>query len=96
MTTRRKKILFRFQTRMFKVGHNYGNKIKCPLCKMENDTQEHMFDCVIMKIHCINLYSKKDENHEDIFSLNTKKLEDITKICESISRTHELLLCTPP
>lgn len=39
ITTRQKKYLFRFRTKMTKVGFNYGNKISCPLClSKENDT----------------------------------------------------------
>ena len=50
ISTRQKKILYRFRTRMVHVGKNYGKKVKCPLCKKEDDTQEHLFECVILKI----------------------------------------------
>ena len=85
MTTRRKKLLFQFRTKMVKVGHNYGKETKCPLCKLDNDTQEHIFDCIIMKIQCSDLFNSQGEKYEDIFSLNDTKLENIAKLCESIS-----------
>ena len=45
ITTRQKKCLFQFRTRMTSVGYNYGNKTVCPLCHIGKDDQEHL--------HCI-------------------------------------------
>ena len=30
---------------MIKVGWNYGNKSKCPLCTEDNDDQQHLLNC---------------------------------------------------
>ena len=62
ISTRMKKYLFRFRTKMTNVGHNFGNKVKCPLCKLGNDDQEHLFKCVIIKINCEELYKNTEEN----------------------------------
>ena len=78
---------------MIKVGYNYGRKLHCPVCKLDiGDTQEHMFNCVIMKIACKELYNSNDEKHEDIYSLKLQKLINISKICESIARKREEIL----
>ena len=37
ITTRQKKVLFRFRTRIVKVGHNYGTKVNCTLCKLKQE-----------------------------------------------------------
>ena len=42
ITTKRKIILFKARTRMLKVWYNFGQKIKCPLCKIQEDKQEHL------------------------------------------------------
>ena len=42
---RLKRILFKWRTRMIKVGWNYGSKSLCPLCQGADDTQEHLLQC---------------------------------------------------
>ena len=72
---------------MINVGHNYGRKIPCPICKLNiGDTQNHMFNCIIMKISCKELYNNIETKYEDIFSQNLQKLLDISKLCESLAR----------
>ena len=92
ITTRRKKYLFKFRTRMTNVGFNYGNKIKCPLCHIEDDEQGHLFKCIIIKLHNKDVYNMKDEKYEDIYSMNIEKLTNISKICESAIRTRNKLI----
>ena len=78
---------------MITVGYNFGRKVHCPLCKSDiGDTQEHMLNCVIMKIACQQLYNINDEKPEDIYSLKLQKLINISKICESIARKREEIL----
>ena len=91
ITTRMKKQFFRFRTKMTNVGFNFGNKILCPLCKLENDDQEHLFRCVMIKINCKELYNT-EETYENIFSMNSDKTIKIASICESIIKTREKLL----
>ena len=43
--TRLKQLAFRWRTKMIKVGWNYGNKRKCPICQVGDDTQNHLFKC---------------------------------------------------
>ena len=92
ITTRKKKHLFRFRTKMVNVGYNFGNKTLCPLCKNGNDDQEHLFECVMIKINCEQLYRSIEETYEDIFSMNTEKLIKISSLCESVTKTREKLL----
>ena len=92
ITTRQKKVIFRFRTKMVNVGHNYGRKLKCSLCKLEDDTQEHLFNCLILKLSCPELYNSIDEKYEDIFSLNHEKITNVARICEQLIRKREELL----
>ena len=86
ITTRRKKYLFLFRTRMTNVGHNYGRKSLCPLCKLGDDTQQHMFNCIIMKLSSRELFTNMETKYEDIYSLNLSKLIKVSIICESLAR----------
>ena len=45
ISIRHKQILFKWRTRMTKVGWNYGTKTLCPICNEEDDTQEHLLLC---------------------------------------------------
>ena len=92
-TTRQKKYLFRFRTRMVRVGHNYGRKVSCPICQTNaSDTQEHMFNCVVLKLLSSDLYHMIDLNYKDIYSTDTEKLDKISRICESVTRKRESYL----
>ena len=72
---------------MIKVGKNYGRKVTCPLCKSDNlDTQEHLFNCVVIKLSSPELFNNIDIKYEDIFSLNLQKLIKAAEICESVAR----------
>ena len=72
---------------MINVGWNYGNKVTCPVCHLkEDDTQKHMFNCLVMKMLSIELFSALEFKYEDIFSLDLKKLISVSKICESVAR----------
>ena len=78
---------------MINVGHNYGKKISCPVCKLEeNDTQEHLFNCFVIKMTSKELYSMTECEYQDIFSLDLKKLIKVSKICESVARKREELV----
>ena len=62
-------ILFKFRTRMFNVKNNFRNNYRqsdtlCPLCKMNEDSQEHLFQCEKIKEVVANTATK----YEDIFS----------------------------
>ena len=90
ISTKRKKILFKFRTRMVNVGHNFGNKNKCPLCKTEEDTQKHMLECFVMKLNCPEIYHSK-QTYDDIFNLNEDILVNMAELCEKAIRTREIL-----
>ena len=92
ISTSMKKQLFRFRTKMTNVGFNYGNKILCPLCKLENDDQEHLFSCVVIKINCKELYRNTEETYTNIFSMNTDTIVKVASLCEKIIKTREKLL----
>ena len=74
LTLRQKKIIFKLRTKMVKVGYNYGKKVLCPLCMMHKDSQEEMLEFIILKIRCKELYQRRDERYDDIFSSDMNKM----------------------
>ena len=70
-------LLFKFRTRMFNVRNNFRNNyrqtdILCPLCKKEEDSQEHLFKCETIALSLDNVTI--NVVYEDIFSDDTDKL----------------------
>ena len=94
ITIRQKKLLFRLKTRMVKVGYNYGRKVVCPLCGLHNDDQSGLLECVILKMNCKELYNKKNEKYEDIFSGNIEVLKNISTLLQKVIQVREELLDT--
>ena len=69
-------LLFKFRTRMFNVRNNFRNNYKncctlCPLCKEEEDSQEHLFCCRALNPHLLT------STHEDIYSNNADLLLNV-------------------
>jgi len=72
---------------MINVGHNYGRKDCCPLCKIGPNNQQHLFECIIIKLACPELYHNvKNVIYENIFSQNLQKLIEAAKLTEIITR----------
>ena len=44
LSTRIKRLVYKWRTRMIKVGWNYGEKVKCPICLEVDDTQIHLLE----------------------------------------------------
>ena len=77
---------------MINVGKNYEKITPYPLCKIyEYDTQQHLFNYIILKLSSPLLYNM-NVNYEDIFSSDLKKLTQIAKICEDVYQKRKWLL----
>ena len=74
------------------MGFNYGRKVLCPLCKLHEDNQEGVLNCVVIKLNCKELYAKKDEKYEDIFSSDLEKLNKISRLFQKCLDTRAELL----
>ena len=88
LSYRQQILLFKFRCRMINVGRNFGRHSKCPICLIEDDSQEHLFNCTKLD----NRSSHKDYEYDDIFSNDTKKLEKILNQGDIILRKREEIL----
>ena len=77
---------------MVKVGHNFGQKIVCPLCKLHEDSQERIIDCVVLKLNCKELYQQKDEQYDHIFSSDMIRVCKISKLLIKCFETREEIM----
>ena len=84
------KLLFKFRTCMINVRNNFRNNYacsSCPLCGIHQDTQEHLFDCIMIKKH----YQPTTE-YSDIFSDDCECLCDVAVNLERIVDIRNRLL----
>ena len=86
----KKKILFKFRTRMVNVGNNFGNHKECPFCKLDEDSQQHMFECFVMKLKNHKIFHT-DQTYENIFNITSKNIINIAELCQEAIRTRELI-----
>ena len=77
---------------MVKVGHNFGRKVLCPLCKLHSDDQKGLLECVLLKLNCKELYNRMNEKYDDIFSENIEKVKMISTIIQKVLEIREELL----
>ena len=88
-TAEQAQMLFKFRTRMFDVRTNFRNNhacTSCPLCGVEEDTQEHLFNCImIKKEHTAEInYSDIFYNDCDILLNVVSELHHIVSIREKL------------
>ena len=84
------KLLFKFRTRMVNVRNNFRRNYacsSCPLCGMHIDTQEHLFECIMIKKHF-----KPTVEYADIFSDDCDKLLDAVVNLERVLDIRNRLL----
>ena len=86
-------MLFKFRTRMHNVKNNFRNNYKqssilCPLCNVEDDTQEHLFVCQAILERCDVLQSQESEvAYEDIFSPDVNILLKVAHVLKVLVKT---------
>ena len=89
MTPKKKIILFKARTKMLNVSYNYELKIKCRLCHLGEDDQEHLLECLIIKIECPEILHNTNVKHSDIYSSKIDKQIEITKLLEMAIRKRD-------
>ena len=86
LSIRLKQLTFKWRTRMVPVGWNFGQKVPCPLCKAEDDTQNHLFHCHFISDDCHNDMTDSNINN------NNYNLKQHMKRLENAIRKREIAL----
>ena len=71
--------VFRFRTGMSNFATNFGSKMKCPLCKNHEDSQEELNTWETLKSRFENLDALEDVYKFDVSPESAKLLTDIMK-----------------
>ena len=77
---------------MLNVAYNFGNKTKCPLCKIGEDNQKHLIECIVIKLNCHEISYNTDSQSEDIFTENITKLNKISQLLQVATRKRDEIL----
>ena len=76
---------------MLPVGANYGQDIKCFACQISSDTNQHLLECVMIKLRCPDIIENTDIVLENIYSSDMEKVTKIAKLLRSALRARELI-----
>ena len=66
----------------------YKNDLICPICKRENDTTEHLFQCTKVRTKMTYVYDN-EINIEDLKSNDREKLQKLQKYAEEAMKLRE-------
>ena len=80
-----KKLLFQLRTRMLDVKENFKHAYPdhvCPLCGSENDSQQHLLDCVTISEDASSMIDP-NVKYSDLFSNDVSKQAQITRLFRS-------------
>ena len=91
LSTKYKKLLFLLRCRMVNVGYNFGRKVQCPLGCQNEDRQQHVTTCNVIKNSCIDVMINNVDMNV-IYSQDKEKIRTAVKVFESAYRTRQELL----
>ena len=78
--------------RMINVGHNYGRKVTCPLGCQNDDRQQHITQCNVIKQSCIDVMMHDIDIDVIYTSQDQEKISTAVKVFEGAFRTRQELL----
>ena len=82
-------LLLKLRLRMIKIDANFGIKAKCRLCNIGKSDQEHLTQCVFLKIKCPEILSMT-EKYSDLFGNDVKKLNNLSVVFQRVLREYEI------
>ena len=77
---------------MIRVGRNYGQQGPCPLCRIDEDDQKHLLECIVLKIMCPAIMANMTTEYKDLFHEDVQKMERASKLIEEAVKMREELL----
>ena len=88
------KFIFKMRTRMYSVKSNfknqYGDNLYCNLCKIEEDTQEHLLKCKVLQ-KFIPEIEEQNLHYKSIFG-DADDILKISKLLLKVTKERETLL----
>ena len=89
------KILFMFKTRMYETKQNFRNKyqpnMNCSLCNVELCSDQHLFNCKVLKKLVPELDSNKTVKYEHIFG-SVKEMAAVSELLIKVTEERDEML----
>ena len=92
LTTTHKKLLFKLRCRMVNVGKNFGRADKCKLCKIEDDSQQHLIECTKIKEKVPEVKRNTKVKHDHIYSKSIKEKIEVVKLFDKAISAKKIML----
>ena len=81
---------------MYEVRENFktkfGNNLLCPLCQIENDSQEHLLKCRILKHMVKELRDNDTIKYEDIFDEDVDKVTKAADLLIKVTEERDFII----
>ena len=92
MNLRRKGIMFKLRTRMISTPENFGRRVQCKICGLEDDTTSHIFSCLFLKLEVPDVMSYSQITVDDAYKEDVEKMGLLAQIFEKLWRKREEIL----
>ena len=60
-------------------------------CQISPDTNQHLLECVVVKLKCTDIIENTDIQLDDIYSSDMEKVTKIAKLIRSALRAREIM-----
>ena len=91
LTTTQKKLIFNARTGMLPVEFIFGNQVVYFACRISNDTDRHLLECIILKMTCPDIMENSESVYNDVFSSDMTKVKIVANLLKSALRVREIL-----
>ena len=92
MNLRRKGIMFKLRTRMISTPENFGRRVQCKICDLEDDTTSHIFSCLFLKLEVPDVMSYSQITVDDAYKEDVEKMGLLAQIFAKLWRKREEIL----
>ena len=89
---RRKGILFKLRTRMVSTPENFGKRVPCKICRLEDDTTIHILSCLFLKIEVPDVMDFNQVTVDDAYKEDVDRMRILAQIFEKLWRKRKELL----
>ena len=77
---------------MISTPENFGMRVQCKICGLEDDTTSHILSCLFLKLEVPEVMSNSQITMNDVFKEDVEKMRLLAEIFEKLWRKQEEIL----